>query len=62
MFSYKLNNPNNIIICKDNYDIIPIGYRCATAIACNYAKIRTCSLPFDWGIPWNPKKIKNILY
>ena len=61
MFSYDLINPNNFIINNDNFDVIPIGYRCATAIACNYAKIRNYSLPFDWGIPWTPKKIQTLL-
>lgn len=61
MFSYTINNPNNLVINNNNFHAIPIGYRCSTAIACKYAKIRNFSLPFDWGIPWNPTKIQTIL-
>jgi hypothetical protein len=61
MFSYKINNPNNFIIKYDNCYIIPIGHRCATSLACIYAKIRNFSLPFDWGIPWYPKTVQKIL-
>jgi hypothetical protein len=60
MFSYVINNPNNFVIQND-YFIIPFGHRCATALACKYANIRKFSLPFDWGIPFFPKTIKQIL-
>jgi len=59
MFSYTIINKQ--LINNDNFHVIPIGYRCPTAIACTYAKIRKFSLPFDWGVPWNPKKIQTIL-
>jgi hypothetical protein len=61
MFSYTINNPNNFIIDSNNYHIVPIGFRCSTAIACKYANIRKFSLPFDWGIPWYPKTIHQII-
>ena len=63
MFSYTINNPNNFIIENEEnyYYIIPFGHRCGTALACNYANIRKFSLPFDWGIPFFPQIIKNIL-
>jgi len=60
MFSYVINNPNNFVI-KNDYFIIPFGHRCATSLACKYANIRKFSLPFDWGIPFFPKTIKQIL-
>jgi hypothetical protein len=60
MFSYEINNPNNIVIQKD-YFIIPFGHRCTTALACKYASLRNFSLPFDWGAPFFPQTIKEIL-
>jgi hypothetical protein len=60
VFSYTLNNPNNLGIVNDYY-VVPIGNRCGTAIACQHANLRKFSLPFDWTIPVFPKKIKNVL-
>lgn len=60
--SFKINNPNNIIInTKENYYVIPFGHRCSSALVINYASLRKFSLPFDWTIPLYPDKIKNIL-
>jgi len=60
MYSYEMNNPNNIVIVND-YNIIPFGHRCTSAIACNYANIRKFSLPFDWCGLLFPKKFQNVL-
>jgi hypothetical protein len=60
MFSYSINNPNNFVIQKTDYNVIPIGNKCATAIACNYANIRKMSLPFDWIVTF-PNQIQQIL-
>ena len=60
--SFKINNPNNIIInTKENYYVIPFGHRCSSALTIKYASLRKFSLPFDWTIPLYPDKIKNIL-
>lgn len=60
--SFKINNPNNIIInTKEDYNVIPFGHRCGTALTIKYASLRKFSLPFDWTIPLYPDKIKNIL-
>jgi hypothetical protein len=60
--SFKINNPNNIIIdTKENYYVIPFGHRCSTALIIKYASLRKFSLPFDWTIPLYPDKIKSIL-
>jgi hypothetical protein len=61
MFSYIINNPNNFLIQKNDYNVIPFGSRCTSAIACKYGNIRKISLPFDWTIPLFPKKIQNVL-
>jgi hypothetical protein len=61
MFSYVINNSNNFVIINDKYNIIPIGHRCSSALACDYAKLRLFSLPFDWNIPLFPKKIQKVL-
>lgn len=61
MFSYTINNPNQIIIKKDEFVAIPFGHRCTSALACKYANIRNFSLPFDWTIPLFPKKIQKVL-
>lgn len=63
MFSHTINNPNNIIVGDycDDYNIIPFGHRCTSALACKYSNIRKNSLPFDWVIPLHPNKIKSIL-
>jgi len=60
MFSHDIYNPNNFVTSKD-YDIIPIGHRCSSAIACKFANIRKFSLPFDWNIPLFPNKIIKVL-
>jgi len=61
MFSYVINNPNNLSIQNDNYFTIPFGHRCTSALACKFAGIRSFSLPFDWNIPLFPKNIQNVL-
>ena len=61
LFSHDLINPNNLIIDKENSDFIPFGRRCTSAIACNKAKLRVFSLPFDWVAPLFPYKIHNVL-
>jgi len=61
MFSYIINNPNNFVIIQNDYEIIPFGHRCSSALACNYANIRKFSLPFDFGRPFFPKIIQTIL-
>ena len=60
-FSYSINNPNNFIINQNDYNVVPFGYRCPTAIACRFANIRKFSLPFDWAIPLFPSKIQKVL-
>jgi len=60
MFTYQINNIDNLIIDKE-YNIIPIGHRCTSAIACKYANIRKFSLPFDWVLTLFPSKLKNVL-
>jgi len=60
MFSYVINNPNNFVI-KNDYVVIPIGHKCASALACKYANIRNFSLPFDWVSPLFPNKIQKVL-
>ena len=60
MFSHTIHNPNNCVISKD-YDIIPFGHRCTSALAAKFANIRKYSLPFDWTSPLFPKKIMNVL-
>lgn len=60
MFSYIINNPNKFVI-KNDYDIIPFGHRCSSALACKYANIRKFSLPFDWNRTLFPNKIVKVL-
>lgn len=60
MFSHTIHNPNNFVISKD-YDIIPFGHRCTSALAAKFANIRKFSLPFDWTSPLLPSNIKRIL-
>jgi hypothetical protein len=60
MFSYVINNPNKFIIQHD-YNIIPFGHRCSSALACKFANIRKFSLPFDWTIPLFPNIIQKVL-
>lgn len=61
MFSYKIYNPNNFIIQKSDYYVIPFGVRCTSALACKYSNTRKFSLPFDWSIPLFPKAIQKVL-
>ena len=61
MFSHVINNPNNFVINKTNFYIIPFGSRCTSAIACKFANIRNFSFPFDWCMPVFPHHIKNVL-
>ena len=63
LFSYTINNPNNLVIVDfcDDYNVIPFGHRCSSALACKYSNLRKHSLPFDWVIPLYPNKIKDIL-
>ena len=62
MFSFSINNPNNFAIqYNNNYNVIPFGHRCTSAIACKYANIRKISLPFDWNLPLFPNKIQKVL-
>jgi len=58
MFSHRLDSSFNLV---KNYNVVPIGFRCPAAMACNYAKLRTISLPFDWASPLNPAKTKKVL-
>ena len=60
MFSHRIHSPTPFIIKKDYY-VIPFGHRCTSALACKYATIRKCSLPFDWTIPLYPKKIQHVI-
>jgi len=43
------------------YDVVPFGSRCTSAIACHYAQLIKESLPFDWAIPLLPARTQNIL-
>ena len=60
MFSHNINN-KFIINTKTEYNIIPFGHRCTSALACKYSNIRKYSLPFDWIKPCLPGKIQEIL-
>ena len=60
MFSYRINNPNDLSIIPDAH-IIPFGHRCSSALVCKYASLRKFSLPFDWTIPAFPGKIRQII-
>ena len=60
-FSYKIYNPNNIIInTRENYHIVPFGHRCSSALVAKYASLRKCSLPFDWCRPLFPQNIPKL--
>jgi hypothetical protein len=59
-FSFSINNPNNFLIAKD-YQMIPFGHRCTSALACKYANIRNTSLPFDWNMSVYPSKIIKVI-
>ena len=60
MFSYRIHNPNNAEIQSDS-TVIPFGHRCSSALACKYANLRKCSLPFDWTRTCFPGKIQKVL-
>ena len=60
MFSHSINN-KFILNTKNDYNIIPFGHRCSSALACKYANIRKYSLPFDWIKPCFPGKIQQLL-
>lgn len=62
-FKYEIINKNIDFInySYDTTNFIPMGHRCTSAIACNYASLRTCSLPFDWVQFLFPGKIKSVL-
>lgn len=62
MFTYQINNPNDFVIENENYNVIPFGHRCTSALACKYANMRKYSLPFDWTIPLFPGKTQKILH
>jgi hypothetical protein len=61
-YKYEINNPNNIHIngSIENIEVIPIGFRCSTAIACMYSNLRNYSLPFDWVTHALPYKINQV--
>ena len=59
-FNCKTSNPININGIQ-NYTLIPIGHRCSSALAIQYASLRHMSLPFDWVLKLFPRKIKNVL-
>ena len=59
--SYQLNNSNNIILDKDDFYVIPFGFRCTSALAAKFSSLRQFSLPFDWTFPTYPNKIKEVL-
>jgi len=62
MFTCKMYNPNHMKIDnKCEYDVVPFGHRCTSALACKYANLRHFSLPFDWTSPLFPDKIKSVL-
>jgi len=62
MFSYFLYNPNQFQINLDEeYQVVPFGHRCSSALVCKYASLRKFSLPFDWTIPLFPKRIQQVL-
>jgi hypothetical protein len=61
MFNFTVHNPNNIMVTNGDIYTVPIGVRCASALACKYANIRKFSLPFDWTFPLFPSKVKDVL-
>jgi hypothetical protein len=60
-FHYKINNPNNFKIKRQEYNIIPFGHRCPSAMICEYAGLRKMALPFDWCLRAHPDKIQKVL-
>jgi hypothetical protein len=44
-----------------DFDVIPFGHRCTSALACSFASLRKTSLPFDWVIPAHADIIMKIL-
>lgn len=61
MFSHTIHNPNHFEITDKEYNVIPFGHRCASALACKYASLRKVSLPFDWTMLTYPDKIQQVL-
>ena len=59
-FNCKTRSAININGIK-NYTLIPLGHRCSSALAIQYASLRHMSLPFDWVLKLFPRKIKNVL-
>lgn len=61
-FSHTFNDEKvSLINFSSEGDIIPIGSRCTSAIACHYANLHKESLPFDWTIPLTPDKSLDII-
>jgi len=60
MFSVKANFRTEFEL-PDDYIVIPLGRRCASAIACKMANLRKASYPFDWVQPALPKIIQSVL-
>lgn len=60
MYSHTIHYSNPFVIENDSF-IVPFGIRCTSALACKFANIRKCSLPFDWVTPLFPNKIQKIL-
>lgn len=59
-FNCKTSSAININGIKD-YTLIPLGHRCSSALAIQYASLRNMSLPFDWVLKLFPRRIKNVL-
>ena len=59
-FNCKSSSAININGIK-NYTLIPLGNRCSSALAIQYASLRHMSLPFDWVLKLFPRRIKNVL-
>jgi len=58
MFSHVILNKFKV---QKNYNVIPFGHRCTSAISCRYARLRKFALPFDWTTPTFPNKIQKVL-
>ena len=54
-FNCKTRSAININGIK-NYTMIPLGHRCSSALAIQYASLRHMSLPFDWVLKLFPRK------
>jgi len=61
-FTHYVELKKNSSINLDlNFDVIPFGSRCTSAVVCHYAQLLKESLPFDWTIPLLPCKTQQIL-